>query len=180
MLLDGLWKISAILVALFLIVLIPLLHAYEAEDRFIRMSVLDEMELFLEEVSSKGLIRPDDYLDFEERLSKLGYSFVVDIKHYKKILVPIYEDPKNHDSFKGRIDEVEELFSFREIRDCLFPEAPPREGSPYLMNRGDYVVLSLKTEMRSKYQSLRKMLFLTEEGPAFAFRMARSIRNETY
>lgn len=180
MLLEGLWKITAILVALFLIVLIPLLHAYEAEDRFTRMSVLDEMELFLEEMSSKGLITQNDYLDFEERLSKLGHSFVIDIKHYKKILVPVYDDPLDHESFKEKVEEVEELFTYSEIKNCLFPEKPGLNSSPYILNRGDYIVLSLKSETRTKYQSLRKMLFFTEEGPAFALRMARSIKNETY
>lgn len=180
MLLEGLWKITAILVALFLVVLIPLLHAYEAEDRFTRMRVLDEMDLFLEEVCSKGLISQGDYLDFEERLSKLGYSFDIDMKHYKKILVPIYDDPLNHGSFEGRVEEVEELFGFREIRASLFPEGPGASSKPYLMNKGDYIVLALKSDMKTKYQSLRRMLFLTEEGPAFRFNMARSIKNETY
>lgn len=180
MLIDGLWKITAIIIALFLVVLIPLLHAFEAEDRFVKMSVLDEMDLFLEEISSKGKISQNDYLDFEERLSNLGLSFHIDIKHYKKIFVPVYEDPLNSATFKGKIEEVEELFSFSEIMHCLFPEKERDMGRPYPLNRGDYVVLSLRSETITKYQSLRKMLFLTEEGPALALRMARSIKNEAY
>lgn len=180
MLIDGLWKITAIIIAIFLVVIIPLLHAFEAEDRFVKLNVLDEMDLFLEEISNKGKISQNDYLDFETRLAKLGLSFNIDIKHYKKVFVPIYEDPLNQATFDGKIEEVEELFSFSEIKDCLFPETHPKLSKPYTLNRGDYVVLSLRSETTTKYQSLRKMLFLTEEGPALSLRMARSIKNEAY
>lgn len=178
MLVEGLWKISAIIVSIFLIIVMPLLHAYETEDRLVRMAVIDEIELFLDDISNKGEIAPDDYTAFHNKLSALGYPFSIDIKHYKKIYVPVYENPLKTDTFKGEIREVEELFSFDDIKAVIFPEEAGVTATKYLMNRGDYIVLTVKSEAITKYQGLRKMLFLTSETPALSFRMAGSIKNE--
>lgn len=176
---DGLWKLTGIVFALFLIIIVPIMNTFEAEDRLVRMQVLDQTDLFLEKITSTGKIRPQDYENFLNSLNKLGYPFEVELKHYKLTFVPVYEDPNDEKSFGGEIREIEELFTDEEIKSVLFP-SDGSGGKPYIMQKGDSVSIEVESNVKTKFQKLRTMLFLSGKNIAFTCKFIRLVKNEAY
>lgn len=179
MLVQSLWKILAISLALVLMLIIPMMHGFETEDRFVKLNLLDELDFFLDRISQAGEISKNSYLEFKNSIDSLGYPFDIEIKHYKKIYVPVYDNPVDTNSFKGNIKRVEELYTNSEIIDTLFPKEE-KIGKSYIMNKGDFVVVTVKTDVKSKYQKLREMLFLIRTEHNFFARLGSVIKNEAY
>lgn len=179
MAIKALWKILAIIIAMLLMIVVPIMHAFESEDRFVKMALLDELDYFLDKISNSGEISPKTYMDFSNSLNRLGYPFDIELKHYKQVYVPVYENPSDFGSFAGEVHRVEELFTDFEIKDTLFPQDGKKQSS-YKLQKGDYIVVTAKTDVKSKYQKLRQMLFLTSGGPVFFIRLASVVQNEAY
>ncbi len=180
MLVQSLWKIFALILALVLMLVIPMVHAFEIEDRQVRLNLLDNLDFFLDEVSQTGEISKEGYLNFQNRINALGYPFEINIKHYKKIYVPVYEDPSLPSSFSGKIKVVEELFTNRDIKNTLFPKEEGISGESYKMSKGDYVVISVKTDVKTKYQKIREMLFMISPKTELLAKLGGVIKNEAY
>ncbi len=177
---KALWQILAIFTALILMIIFPVMNAFEKEDDLIRLQILDELDFFLSKVKQSGSISKRDYELFNQALNNLGYPFEVKINHYKQIYVPVYDDPQDFDSFTGEIQKVEELFSDKDIKGCLYPLNSGVEGKPYNMSKGDYITVAVKSKVKSKHQKLKSMLLGVSDMQVFYAKLGGLIQNEAY
>ncbi len=177
---KALWQILAIFTAVILMVLFPIMNAFENEDDLIRLQIIDELDYFVSKVKQSGSISKRDYEVFCSSLNNLGYPFDIEINHYKKIYVPVYEDPQDFNSFYGDIQGVEELFSDKDIKNCLYPLDSNVKGKPYKMNKGDFITVSVKSKVKSKHQKLKSIIFGTSDMQIFYAKLGGLIQNEAY
>ncbi len=154
------------------------MNAFEKEDDLLRLNMLDELDYFVCKVKQSGAISQRDYQKFTSSLNKLGYPFDIKISHYKQRYVPIYDDPSDYSTFTGKIARVEELFSDSEIKDCLFPK-DGTVGKTYKMSKGDYITVSIKSKVKSKYQKFRSVFLGAPSNEVFFQRLGGVIQNET-
>lgn len=175
---KALWQILAVLTAVVLMILFPIMNTFEREDDLIRLQMLDQLDYFVSKVKQSGSISRRDYELFSSKLNQLGIPFEITIEHYKQIYVPIYEDPLDFTSFHGRIQRAEELFSDAEIKARLFPIETPEQGKDYTMSKGDYISVSVKSKVKSKHQKLKSMLLGGEQEAFFYAKLGGVIQNE--
>ncbi len=174
---KALWQILSIFLAMLLMMIFPIMNSFEKQDNLVRIAMLDELDFFVSKVKSSGYISKNDYELFSESLSNLGYPFEIKISHYKKIYVPVYEDPKDFSTFNGDVKVTEELFSNSDILDTIYPKNNDK-SSKYFMNKGDYILVKVKSKCKSKYQKLRESLLNTDEKTTFYSRLGGIIQNE--
>lgn len=177
---KALWQMLALFTAIILMILFPIMNSFEKEDDMIRLQMIDELDYFVSKVKQTGCIDKRDYELFSDSLNRLGLPFEIRIEHYKQIYVPVYDDPLQHQSFQQKIERVEELFSDAEIKECLYPIDHPEKGKPYLMSKGDYVSVSVKSTVKSKHQKLRSVLLGAGEDSYFFAKLGGLIQNEAY
>ncbi len=177
---KALWQILAIITALILMVVFPIMNAFEREDDLVRIQMLDEVDYFVSKIKQTGSISKRDYELFSSSLNNLGYPFDIQIEHYKQIYVPVYENPNDFSSFNGEIMRTEELFTDNEIKEVLYPLDSSVEGKSYDMSKGDYISVSVKSKVRSKHQKLRNMIFTLDNEQFFHAKLGGLIQNEAY
>ncbi len=177
---KALWQILAILMAVLLMIMFPILNSFEKEDDFTRIQILDELDYFVSKIKQSGSISRRDYELFSSSLNKLGYPFEIKMNHYKEIYVPVYDNPSDYTSFNGEIKRVEELFTDQEIKDCLYPRKSDERGKTYYMKKGDYITVSVKSKVKSKYQKIRETFLNTSNNTFFYAKLGGLIQHEAY
>ncbi len=177
---KALWQILAIITALILMVIFPIMNAFEREDDMVRLQMLDEVDYFVSKIKQTGSISQRDYERFSSSLNNLGYPFDIRIEHYKQIYVPVYENPSDFSTFNGEIMRTEELYTDSEIKEILYPLDNAEMGKSYDMSKGDYISVAVKSTVKSKHQKLKTMVFGVDGEQFFYTKLGGLIQNEAY
>ncbi len=180
MLENSLWNVLAIILAVFLMIVFPIMHSFEKQDQIVRLNVLNETDIFLDAIKAKGYIDKSDFINFKDKLATTGFAFDVKLEHKKMLFVPVYDDPTKEDTFTGDVRVVSELFSDYEIKDVLFGEKAKEYKATYKMSRGDVFTVIVKSKVKSKAQKLKEMLFVLNSDSVFYVKLGGSIQNEAY
>lgn len=178
---EILWKITSVILIIFLLIIFPLLHMYEKQDQVIYYRVMDDLDRFVDEIKSSGEISPVSWLNFEQKVNSYGYNFEIKITHDELEYVPIYEDPTLFSTFSGKMQEIHISNSDKEIKKILFPMnsnlGKTDIARKYIMKHGDYIIVEIKCTHRSKADILRGILLQSAGENAFNLRMSAMVAN---
>ncbi len=177
---NALWNVLAIIVAILIMIIFPIINAFEKEEQIIRLNVLSETDMFLDTIKSKGYIDRQDYKDFKRKLDENGYIFDVVFEHEKVIFVPVYGDPTVADTFTHSVKQLSEIYTDSEIKDYLFGEDLSNTENIYKMNRGDRFVVTVNTKTKTKSEKIKTMLLGIHKNNLFYVKLGGTIQNETY
>ncbi len=176
---DSLWLITSIIVIIILLIVFPVMHTMEKQDDLVQIQLINEVNLFLHDVKTKGKITRVDYEQLNAKLARLGNYFEVKIEHQKRLFAPIYDDPLNANTFSGKISTVYDLITDQEIVEALY-----KTGSStgvYYLNRGDFVTISVNSTLKSKFDRMRDIILLTSsDTPSFFVRLSGMVAHEAY
>ncbi len=176
---DSLWFITSIVIVIVLLIIFPVMHTMEKQDDLIEMQLMNEVNLFLHDIKSKGYMTRGDYEQLNAKLGQMGNYFEVKIEHQKRLFTPIYSDPLDIDTFSGKISTVYDLITNQEIIEKLYSKS--NSAAAYYFNRGDFITVSVRSTLKSKYDRMRDVILLTSsETPSFFVRLSGMVAHEAY
>ncbi len=176
---DSLWLITSIIVVIILLIIFPVMHTMEKQDDLVQMQLMSEVNLFLHDVKTKGQMTRVDYEQLAAKLARLGNHFEVKIEHQKRLFAPVYSDPLNATTFSGKISTVYDLITNQEIVEALYSST--NSSGAYYFGRGDFVTISVKSTLKSKFDRMRDIILLTSsETPTFFVRLSGMVAHEAY
>ncbi len=176
---NSLWHILGVIIAVCIMIVFPIVHSFEKQEQIVRLTVLFEVDMFLDEIKSKGYIDSGDYIGFKRKLDANGYAFDIALEHEKKIFVPVYDEVNDVRTFKKSVKVVSELYSDREIKKVLFVE-DNNAINTYTMSRGDRFTVIVSSKTKTRADKLKEMFLNTEHKYSFYIRLGGLIQNEAY
>ncbi len=176
---DSLWLITSIIVVIILLIVFPVMHTMEKQDDLVQIQLMNEVNLFLHDVKTKGHITRADYEQLNAKLAQLGNHFEVTIDHQKRVFTPVYDDPLNTASFSGKISTVYDLITNQEIVEALYSTG--NSTGSYYFNRGDFITICVSSTLKSRYQKMREIILQTSsDTPSFFVRLSGMVAHEAY
>ncbi len=176
---DSLWLITSIIVVIVLLIIFPVMHTMEKQDDLVQIQLMNEVNLFLHDVKTKGHITRSDYEQLNAKLAQLGNYFEVKIEHQKRVFAPVYEDPLDAASFSGKISTVYDLITNQEFVEKLYSAS--NSTAAYYFNQGDFITVSVRSMLRSKYDRVRDFILLNStDTPSFFVRLSGMVAHEAY
>lgn len=154
-------KWLAILLALLLLFIYPLLETFEREEDIAYFISWNAVTRFVDTARNKGSITPAMYNDFVKTLRTSGNEYEIAMEHEHKRYDPIYLDPLDSDSFQGNYAVHYEVYYHQQIMKVLFPdklqtiEDPARQ---YKMAEGDFFRVQIWQINQTPYEVLSQAL----------------------
>ncbi len=82
---DAFSKITAILLCVFMMFILPVFYMQEESDRLKQTYILEEITLFVDGVRTTGILSMEDYDRLEQQLFALGGGYTIEMMHCKHI-----------------------------------------------------------------------------------------------
>jgi hypothetical protein len=164
---NGLWKISAFLMIVVLLVIYPVLQMLEIQDDIVQMRLMEDAHYFVQRLKVKGYCDANDYNWLVHRLESLGHMFTVEFEHEKFAFIPNYLDPSDESSFQNTFSTASFKIGHNEIMSHLFSDSLLTNTAikKYVFNDGDYFAVVIYNQQRTRAQVLRDALWLTRSIP---------------
>lgn len=161
---DSLSKIVAIILAVLLLFIFPILNMFENQDNTTQIFVLTQTCEFVDSVRSLGYITPDMYREFVNKLSATNNIYEIEMEHYHQKFDPVYDDPKDAATFKNDFNINYWATYTDEIMGVLFPESSA--GEDYKMSKGDYFKVKVRNRNKTAATRIQEILYNTDLSTA--------------
>lgn len=145
---ESLWKIAAILLAVMLLVINPLLHQFRRQEDIMSCIVHDETQSFVDRAREVGYISDVMWRQLQTGLGVTGLLYDIEIEHYTRTAYPIYDDLGN---FTDRYD-----IHYEGVYTLTILENIDSQGK-YTMGLGDYLYITVKNRSATKAQVLGRL-----------------------
>ncbi|GGH22699.1 hypothetical protein [Paenibacillus segetis] len=164
---NALSKITAALLAVLLLYLVPATQATEREEDIRILSAYNTLVQFTDAVRNKGYLSAQMYEDFVVEIGATGYVYNIDLEHRHKKYHPEYLDPANAASFQDDFSVQYDAYYTADLLKGLFPDSHPNDGSvgatetttrKYKMEMGDYFTVTIVKRSVTSYEVLNRFL----------------------
>lgn len=164
---NALSKITAALLAVVLLYLVPATQAAEREEDIRVLSAYNTLVQFTDAVRNKGYLSAQMYEDFTAEIGNIGYVYDIDLEHKHKKYHPEYLDPANAASFQDDFSVQYDAYYTGDLLNELFPNPPANGGSvgdvestshKYKMEQGDYFTVTIVKRSVTSYEVLSSFL----------------------
>lgn len=165
---NALSKITAALLAMLLLYLVPATQAAEREEDIRVLSAYNTLVQFTDAVRNKGYLSAQMYKDFTAEIGITGYVYDIDLEHGHKKYHPEYVDPANAASFQDDFSVQYDAYYSVDLLKELFPDPPPNGGNvetvestsrKYTMEMGDYFTVTIVKRSVTTYEVLNRFLY---------------------
>jgi len=168
---DALWKILAFILAMILMFVAPLMTMYDRLDAItysVAFSAANELADLSREL---GQVKELNYLTLMDKLNATGNTYTVEMEHYKKVYVPVYD---NAGVFQDDYEIVYEGTFTHEIQEAL------RVSGSYEMEAGDLFYVHIENKSQTGAQVARNLLLRTSENyPVIIVRSGGMVHHES-
>ncbi|MBQ2744284.1 MAG: hypothetical protein IJF37_01505 [Lachnospiraceae bacterium] len=120
---DAFSKITAILLCICMMFIIPVFYMQEESDRLKQTYILEEITHFVDGVRTTGILAMEDYDRMEQQLFTLGGGYSIEMMHCKHM----------HDESGMEPLYFEDIYYTSQIKDSFM------EGENYLLSKNDYL-----------------------------------------
>lgn len=169
---ESLWKVLGFMLAVVLIFVAPTIATYDRMDAITYNVVQSEVGKFCDSVRDTGFIGQSSYNTLLETLANTGVGYAVEIEHYEKVYVPVY----NGSTFMNRYEIVYDA-NYNEAVFNAF-ENPLNQGR-YLMAVGDLFYVHVENTSATKSQVVKQLLLGIDQGyPVIVVRNGGMVRHE--
>lgn len=165
---NALSKLTAALLAIFLILFLPMMQTAQREEDLSTLAAYNSLVQFTDAVRNKGYISPEMYEEFIRELARSGKEYDIELEHRHKKYHPEYSDPADPATFQHQFSVVYDAFYTGDVMKVLYPEPSDAvaeyERRKYLMESGDFWIVTLQTRSRSTYEILTDFVHGTSIG----------------
>lgn len=155
---NAISSISAALLAIVLIFLFPLMQTAQREEDLSTLSAYNNLVQFADAVRNKGYLSREMFEDFNRELARSGIVYDIELEHRHKKYHPEYSDPADATTFQNEFTVVYEGHFTEDVLASLYSNAPSGDSGKgeelYLMQAGDFWVVTLSPRARSSYDIL--------------------------
>ena len=120
---DAFSKITAILLCIFMMFLIPVFYMREEADRLKQTYILEEITLYVDSIRNTGILAQNDYDHLQTKLFSIGGGYRTELTHSTHI----YDDDGNIVKYYGNSNFTSEILEFF------------KGGSDYYLQKNDYL-----------------------------------------
>ncbi len=138
---DSLAIVFAVIVAIFIMFVFPLLDTWELQDNLSYTTTYATVVDFVDTVRNTGKISPDVYHAFENRLGMTGNAFSITMEHRKFI-----ED----------VNAYQNTYT-NEILDVI------NSGNEYKLDKFDYFYVTVKNTNKTQATIIREFIYANNE-----------------
>mgnify|MGYP000866053438 FL=1 len=179
------WNVLAFLLCAVLMFLFPLMTILDRQDDIAYNIVLAECNRFVDACRDTGYITPDMYLEFTNRISSTGNTYMIRLSHIKRSVTPVYKQIDGNLSFTGEYEITHVKYGEHDILDVLYPDnsaLPAHDKSRrYDMSMGDLFFVEVQNKGKTMATAIKDMiLFRDTDYPAIFVRTGGMVRNEAY
>ncbi|MCF8017957.1 MAG: hypothetical protein CVV00_08365 [Firmicutes bacterium HGW-Firmicutes-5] len=167
-----LWKILGIFLSVILMFIVPIMHLYERQDTISYSVISTQLNQMTDSARDIGRLDASAYQTFLRALDQTGNSYLINLEHYEKVYVPVYNDSglfmeDYHISYEGFYkDDIEAILS---------------SGGFYPMEQGDMFFVSVQNVTPTKSQIVRQILYgMDPQYPSLIVRGGGMVRHESY
>lgn len=120
---DAFSKITAILLSVCMMFIVPVFYMQEESDRLKQTYILEEVTQFVDGVRTTGILAMEDYDRMEQQLFALGGGYSIEMVHCKHI----------HDETGTEALYFEEMYYTSQIKESFI------KSEDYLLEKNDYL-----------------------------------------
>ncbi|MEA1974502.1 MAG: hypothetical protein U9N10_02955 [Bacillota bacterium] len=177
---ESLSKMVAIIIAVFLLFIFPLINMFENQDNISRNLVFNETTKFVDSVRNLGYITPRMYEDFHKKINATGNTYKISLTHMHLIINPVYTDITDLSTFQDDAKANYKNIYTKKILNDLFPDSPTGDER-YELNCGDYFLLEVFNKNKTMGTKVKE-LFLTVDLPDknIIVNYGGMVKNENY
>ena len=181
---DALWKLFGLLLAAILVVVVPTMSLLERQDDITLALVQAETARFADSARDMGMISPEMYERFEQRLQATGMRYDVRLRHERHAWQPVYETTAAGLVFTGTFERSSVTEGELGILSVLFPPLAGSAGQDpaarqYGMHVGDQFFVEVSSRGDTMASAWRKLFFSREAAVVGIFaRAGGMVRNE--
>ncbi|HEX3028799.1 MAG TPA: hypothetical protein VHT34_05760 [Clostridia bacterium] len=156
---DIFGKIIALILAVLLLFVAPILLMFENQDETSRIYVLSETSKFVDSVRSLGYISPTFYEDYQKKLSNTNNLYEIKMEHYHLSHDPVYTDFSDASTFQNDFKVNYKAAYNQEILEKIYPTSNTRDL--YKMSKGDYFCVLVYNKNKTFATKIQEMLYST-------------------
>lgn len=169
---EALWKILAFILAVVLLFVAPLITLYDRQEAITYSIVFSAVSEFTDVTREIGVVREQNLNQLLGTLSATGNTYDVQLEHYKKVYVPIYDTTGNF------MDDY--YISYEGVFNADIYEALTSANS-YALNAGDLFFIQIENESKTRSQVARNILFnMSGDYPTIVVRNGGLVRYESH
>lgn len=156
-------KITAALLSVVLLFLVPAVHTAQREEDLQGMTTYNAVVQFVDAVRNKGYVSSQMYLEFSQQLEQFGIVYDIELEHAHKTYHPEYSDPANADSFQNKYSIYYNTYYTPTILEKLYSESEidqmrDKVNSLYLLQVGDYFNVKVTRKSASIFDILNQFI----------------------
>jgi len=169
---EALWKILAFFLAVVLLFVAPLITLYDRQDAITYSVVFSAVSEFTDVTREIGAVREQNLNQLLGTLSATGNTYDVQLEHYKKIFVPIYDATGTF--MNDYYISYEGVFN-ADIYESL------ATSKTYDLSAGDLFYIQIENTSKTRSQ-VAKSFFLNSQGeyPTIIVRNGGLVRYESH
>lgn len=181
---DALWKLLGFLLAAVLVVVVPTMSLLERQDDITLSLVQAESARFADAARDMGMVSPEMYERFEQRLLATGMRYDVRLRHERHAWQPVYDTTATGLVFTGAFERSSITEGEHGILSVLYPEVPASDTQDansrhYGMHVGDQFFVEVSSRGDTMATSWRRMFFSRNSETVGIFaRAGGMVRNE--
>ncbi|MFD1175680.1 hypothetical protein ACFQ3W_05100 [Paenibacillus puldeungensis] len=159
---NPLSKVTAALLAVVLLFLVPAVQSAQREEDIRYLSAYHLMVQFADAVRNKGYVSDTMYEDFTRELETKGSLYDIEFEHRHKKYHPEYGDPADSGTFQGRFSVIYDAYYTQDVMNVLFPDSPTtadEDERKYLLHEGDFFTVTVLDRSRSPLKMLSGWLY---------------------
>ncbi len=146
---EMLWKIFAIILAVILVFIAPILMFYDRMDATTYNIAYDAVNEFVDSSRELGVINKSNYDKFAAKLAATGLIYDVEVEHYKKVYIPVIgDDGKETGEIKSAYQGVFDSDILGSIED-----------DDYILEAGDMLYLRVYNKSASMGELIKARIF---------------------
>ncbi len=150
-------KLFAVLLAVLLLFMYPLLNMYEQQDQTSRIFVFTETTAFVDAVRNVGHLSPQMYEEFMKKLSATNNTYEVALELRHERLDPIYVDPLDPATFQDAYAVNYNTYYTKEIMEQLFPDVGVQTTVDF--TSGDYFLVRIANKNKTLGTRVKQLLW---------------------
>lgn len=170
---NALSKMSAIIIAILLLFLFPLLYLAQKQDAVTQAYISETTGNLVDAIKNSGYLTTDMYDEFIRKIDLSNNVYEVKIEHSHWVLTPIYDAS---DQFTGDYNK----YRINTYEDDILEEIYHGSGI-YKLTQGDYIVFTVYNKNKTFASRLQENIYQTAmEGKQIFTTYGGVIRDENY
>lgn len=155
-------KITAALLAVVLLFVVPAVHAAQRDEDIGILSAYNTVVQFVDAVRNKGYLSSGMYSDFTQQLEQFGMVYDIEMEHQHKVYHPEYTDAADARSFQNQYSIHYSTYYTEDIVQTLYPDVVDtgvQEDNPkYELEIGDYFNVKVIRKSTSIYEIINSFI----------------------